>query len=139
MRKLIENRIWDKVDKIKDGCWNWTGSLSNGYGKINSGGSCGHPLRAHRVIYELLVGKIPTGMVIDHLCKNRKCVNPVHMEVVTQKENVNRGKISIRLKTGKCRRGHLLVGKNLYMRKDRIGSWNCLACIYLLRKKYKKI
>lgn len=137
MRKPIETRFWLKVKKTKD-CWNWIGHTDNGYGKINAGGSIGKPLRAHRVAYQLLIGKIPKEMVLDHICKNRKCVNPKHLEVVTQKENVNRGMRAIRIKTGRCHRGHLLQGKNLYIRKDRVGAWNCLACTYL-RRKIKKI
>ncbi len=71
------------------GCWSWTGNVNeHGYGRMNLGGA---PERAHRVAYRLFVGLIPEGMTIDHLCRNRACVNPQHMEVVTRGENVRRG------------------------------------------------
>lgn len=75
------------IDKT-DYCWNWTGAINlNGYGHLTLiNGSA----RAHRVSYEIYVGEIPSGLVIDHLCSNRKCVNPAHLEPVTQEENMRR-------------------------------------------------
>lgn len=85
--KSFEERFWDKVE-VTGFCWNWTGSLVNGkYGNIAHRGKT---LKAHRVAYELLVGKIPAGFHIDHLCRNTKCVNPDHLEPVTQAENNKR-------------------------------------------------
>jgi DNA-directed RNA polymerase specialized sigma subunit len=76
----------------KRGCWNWNGSLShNGYGSYWQQGAT---RRAHRVYYEELKKKIEEGKVLDHLCRNRRCVNPDHLEEVTIAENVRRGKLA---------------------------------------------
>lgn len=71
------------------GCWIWTGRLNrNGYGRAAIGGR--EPV-AHRAIYEAVIGPIPIGHVLDHLCRNRPCVNPWHMEPVTVAVNTHRG------------------------------------------------
>lgn len=71
------------------GCWEWTGALGseNGYGRFWVGGVDGTATYAHRFAYERMVGPIPAGFVIDHLCRNRVCVNPSHLRACTQKEN----------------------------------------------------
>ncbi|HEY7824270.1 MAG TPA: HNH endonuclease signature motif containing protein [Acidimicrobiia bacterium] len=88
---LLWDRFWNKVDASGD-CWEWIGATAgNGYGKINVKGRDHYPEFAHRVGWELLVGPIPDGLVIDHLCRNTLCVNPDHLEPVTHKVNVRRG------------------------------------------------
>lgn len=87
-----DERFWSKVDASAP-CWVWTAaSAGKGYGKftLSANGKTRYPL-AHRYSWELLVGPIPEGMTLDHLCKNRKCVNPDHLEVVTQAVNCLRG------------------------------------------------
>lgn len=88
----IDVRLWDNVDTIEPGrCWIWTGKLHDGdrgYAKVRVAGQL---RKAHRVAYELLVGPVPDGLVIDHLCRVRHCINPEHMEPVTNAENVRRG------------------------------------------------
>ena len=84
----LVDRFWMKVQKT-DGCWNWTGAkLIPGYGTIQDNH---RKMRAHRLAYELLVGPIPDGLVLDHLCRNKGCVRPDHLEAVTQAENLMRG------------------------------------------------
>lgn len=84
----IEERFWSKVAKTST-CWLWGGSVrANGYGVFSFQA---RTMLAHRYAYELLSGPIPTGLVIDHLCRVRNCVNPAHLEAVTQSENVRRG------------------------------------------------
>lgn len=108
-------------------CWNWPLSVApNGYGKVRMR----NPRRnasAHRVAYEAFRGPIETGLVIDHLCRNRKCVNPWHMESVTQRENIMRGQ-AITAKNARkthCLKGHPFTKENTYLAK---AGRNCRTC-----------
>lgn len=92
-RRSTEERFWSFVDKTTD-CWLWTGSrTAEGYATfcITTDTNQRHRVVVHRLAYELLIGKIPTGLVLDHLCRNPRCVNPAHLEPVTMRENVLRG------------------------------------------------
>lgn len=86
-----ETRFWPKVDRSNgpDACWIWRASFNpRGYAQF---WDKGRVLRAHRYAYELLVGPIPDGLQLDHLCRDKRCCNPAHLEPVTAKENVRRG------------------------------------------------
>ena len=72
-----------------DGCWLWTGGRRGGYGRIKLAET--GTVDAHRLSYEHHIGPIPDGLVIDHLCRNRSCINPAHLEPVTTAENIRRG------------------------------------------------
>ena len=89
-RTLLDDRFWSKVDKLGDrwACWLWTGATMEGYGQFSY---AGQSQLAHRLAYTELVGPIPGGMTLDHLCRTRACVNPLHLEPVTNRENILRG------------------------------------------------
>jgi HNH endonuclease len=116
-----EERFWRKVEKT-EACWLWTAHISpSGYGIFKYDGT---PKNAHRYAYQLLVGPIPEGLEIDHLCRVRNCVNPEHLEAVTHLENVRRGvyvamPILTRINAEKthCKYGHPFSGNNLIVRK----------------------
>ncbi len=109
------DRFYSKVNKT-DSCWEWSASLTrDDYGRFSY---MGKPVRSHRWIYEHTVGKIPDDMVIDHLCRNRKCVRVEHLEVVTRAENIRRGLAGIednaQSKKTQCPQGHQYSGTNKY-------------------------
>jgi hypothetical protein len=110
---------------LTTGCWEWKGYVGpNGYGSIMVKYPDGRfmPNTAHRVGYELLVGSIPDGMTLDHLCRNRKCANPFHLEICTQQVNILRGTgFSARnAKRMHCPKGHPYEGYNLVIGKQKI-------------------
>jgi hypothetical protein len=126
-------RFEAKIDKRVLGCWEWTGAkTSAGYGQFQTGkySTTGNPLPeyAHRIAYELYVGPIGPGLTIDHLCRNRACVRPDHLEPVSVRENLMRGEgISARYaRSDYCSRGHLKSPDNLYVYPN--GSHECREC-----------
>lgn len=130
MSKTLAERLMAKVSRDESGCWLWTGAtMKSGYGVINRGRSEGTAL-VHRVSYELRVGEIPAGLQLDHLCRVRNCVNPAHLEPVSQKTNLLRGESDSAKNARKshCPRGHELAEPNLMPSQARRGQRSCLAC-----------
>lgn len=127
--KFVE-RFWSKVDKTTI-CWKWLGSCNlAGYGQITLTNNNGKfVLYAHRLSYMLHANEyVPEGMQIDHLCRNRACVNPDHFEVVTATENKRRGE-SPAAKAARqthCIYGHILDEQNTYINK--FGHRYCRKC-----------
>lgn len=117
-------RFLQKVAK-SPGCWEWTaGRFSTGYGGFNLSYVVGKrraAVLAHRYSYELHVGPIPTGLQIHHICGNRTCVNPAHLEPLTQRENLKRWSESIT----HCPKGHAYTSDNIYWDG---GYRKCKAC-----------
>lgn len=124
------DRFVDKVGPDDGGCKPWTASLVDGYGTFSYKGKT---VKAHRWIYEQTMGTIPAGMQLDHLCRNRACVNPDHMEVVSQRENILRGEglAATAARQTHCIHGHEWTPENTYlpMRSDgRPRQRICRAC-----------
>jgi hypothetical protein len=119
-------RFWSYVTK-SEGCWLWTGATTRGYGYLR-GNMTTKNIYAHRLSYELHIGTIPDGLVLDHLCRNTLCVNPEHLEPVTNKENILRGMTLIAQNKRKthCLYGHQFSDDNTYVNKH--GDRDCIIC-----------
>jgi hypothetical protein len=116
-------RFMGKVRVQEDGCWEWQGTRDrDGYGSFSQGG---RSLRAHRCMLLFVDRVIPPGLVTDHLCRNRGCVNPSHLEAVDNSTNCRRGE---RATKTHCVRGHPLSGDNLYVWPGRPTDRGCKAC-----------
>lgn len=136
-RKPVEDRFWAKVNPTGF-CWEWTGYVHrSGYGAFtpHEGET---PQQAHRFAYELLIGPIPEGLVIDHLCRNKSCVNPDHLEPVTIQENTLRGYSESAMNARKthCKNGHEFTPENMWI--SGVGARLCRAC-YLAKQRRRTI
>lgn len=116
--------FWDRVDRT-GACWLWTGSTRRGYGVFWNGG---RRYPAHRWSFEWSNGPIPDGLVIDHMCRVRSCVNPAHLRAVTQRVNVMSGDTIVAAEAARtvCRNGHPLTDENVRMTPE--GWRECLPC-----------
>lgn len=116
-------RFWKKVEITDpDGCWLWTASVRKGYGQFALRPQ--HVVAAHRHAYESLIGPIPDGLEVDHLCRVHRCVNPAHLEPVTHAVNMGRslpGNASVTY----CPAGHEYDEANTYTHN---GKRHCRAC-----------
>ena len=124
--KQIAN-FWNKVT-FTGSCWEWHRLDRTGYGRFAywQDGKCKSHM-AHRVAWFLLMGKEPSGM-LDHLCRNRSCVNPDHLEPITNRENILRGyaPAAINARKTHCIRGHEFTPENTRIRKN--GNRSCREC-----------
>jgi hypothetical protein len=130
-------KVWARVDVYQPaGCWEWRGAIGpDGYGKISFVCADGKSrvYKAHRLVYDLLIGDFSPDLAIDHLCRNRSCVNPDHLQQVTLGENTRRGYAPSLVwhRVGVCRYGH-----NDY-RIERDGERNCRICGRDAQRRYR--
>ena len=122
----LQEQFEAQYEVASNGCWLWTGKVQNsGYGQMSVFGGIAP---AHRVAYELYVGAIPEGLVIDHLCRTRFCVNYEHLEPVTAQTNILRGNglAAVNARKEECLHGHPLSGDNVYLNA---GRRHCRICV----------
>lgn len=132
--KSAVERFWARVERglATEDCWQWRGKLNDkGYGILWIRPKPAGPTKAHRFAYELLIGPIPKGLEPDHRCRNRRCVNPDHLELVTHQVNLRRGEggliAAIRQRQKKhCAQGHAYDLINTYFTPD--GRRECRIC-----------
>lgn len=139
-----EWRFWAKV-KIRPGCWLWTGSkIKKGYGNFGvrpaTGGRNYKVVLAHEYAYEMLIGPIPEGKVLDHIeCDNPKCPNPFHVTPTTNRENVLRGRgpCAINARKTHCIHGHEFTPENTMANslKKSIPGRRCRTCADIIRSR----
>lgn len=121
------------------GCWVWTGGRGGGrgcpYGVIKVAGRC---VLVHRLVYEALVGPVPEGLTLDHLCRNTLCSRPDHLEPVTNRENTIRGvgPSAVNSRKASCDAGHPLSGYNLVV--NSLGARVCRTCARATAARYRQ-
>lgn len=134
-------RFWASIIRKTGGCWEWQGptcGTNNNYGRFHSHGK---KIMAHRFAYMELVGDIPNGYEIDHLCRNPSCVNPNHLEVVTRRENILRGLLpeimrQRQLDKTHCPKGHPYDETNTYITPR--GKRDCRLCHIEALRRYRE-
>lgn len=125
--KTIQEKFHDRINKTET-CWLWTGGTdAAGYGRFTHRGQY---ILAHRYAYVLWNGPIPGRNVPDHLCRNRRCVNPAHLEAVTEQVNILRGigVSAINARKTHCIRGHELIPGNFLPARGKKHGRDCLVC-----------
>ncbi len=129
-----KTKLLSKI-KVVNNCWVFTGDMSFGYGRTWYKNK---HIQAHRLSYLLFNGELNSRLVIDHLCRNKACVNPEHLEQVTQKENVYRGfaPTAINARKTHCIHGHSLSGYNLIIREKEYRQ--CRKCKNIWMHNYRK-
>lgn len=135
-RATIEDRFWDKVLKLENGCWQWAATKNNlGYGQFWNGTK---NVLAHRFSLGLHNITIPLGLECDHKCHNRSCVNPSHIELVKHSENISRGigVGKVELQKTHCPYGHPYDSQNTYITTE--GHRFCIACRNRRNRDYRR-
>jgi hypothetical protein len=131
----VVDRLMFRTALLENGCWEWRGARNpKGYGNIRVE-SYGPAKSTHRVAYIEFVGEIPDDLEIDHLCRNRACVNPEHLEAVTRTVNIQR----VDQHRAVCKNGHEMTADNtrIYITKAGIESHNCRACAREFTRQYR--
>lgn len=128
----LYQRFLAKIQRLDSGCWQWTGFIDKaGYGRIRDGhGRAGESLYGHIVSYLIHCGPIPSNYELDHLCRNRWCVNPDHLEAVPHRINALRGEApTVKLhRLGRCKNGHEINAQNTCFRRGTKKVVYCKIC-----------
>ena len=136
IKKTVLERFVGFVEESDEGCWDWIGSKnSHGYGAMTIDKKS---IGAHRVSYRIFNGSLEKGKVIDHICRNRKCVNPDHLRLVSQWTNSienSNGVSALNAKKTHCVRGHELKTHADYRKFSRQNARVCRACAKITRQK----
>ncbi len=126
--EIFYHRIWPRVVINKDLCWLWQGASQHGYGSVRINNK---PTSLHRFTYSLFKKRLENGKELDHLCRNKSCCNPSHLEQVTHKENVFRGNapcVALAARTH-CKHGHQFSGSNMIIQYYKGRPFRrCMAC-----------
>jgi hypothetical protein len=128
-RRTLGERVLALCVLAPSGCWEWVGYRGQkGYGQLSVNGST---MQAHRASYIVFKDpNLPRELVVDHLCRNHGCVNPLHLDAASNEENQERGMTKTARsrmfdRTGRCRRGH---DRSVYGRRRGNGYWRCTLC-----------
>lgn len=138
---LAQERFLTLVITAPSDCWLWQGRLDvNGYGRFRADK---RDWMAHRFSYEVNRGAVPTDRVLDHLCRVRNCVNPDHLEIVTQKENLRRGGTGWAggepgAQATHCIHGHAYTPENTYVFPNRQNARSCRICSNRRQREYEE-
>lgn len=132
--KPVVDRLMElSVPEPNTGCWLWIAKVNHSdYGLMTMAGRKRARLRqAHRVSYEQFIGPIPEGMHIDHKCRQRRCINPEHLEAVTPRENTMRtdNVVAVNARKTVCKNGHEFTPENTYIRPGEHGARSCRKCV----------
>lgn len=131
----LHRRMWPKIDFTGD-CWEWTRAVDKGgygvFGYLHTANTTRNG-RVHRIVWNILVGSIPFGLVMDHLCRNHACCNPDHFEPVTDAVNLSRSLATyqaIKRQAKACKRGHAFTEVNTYIKTQKSGlkTRSCRRC-----------
>lgn len=127
----FDRKLWGRVELVDNNgwdCWKWTGGLKdNGYSNVYLGNR--RQMSGHRLSYQLMIGDIPDGLDLDHLCRLRSCINPYHLEPVTRRVNTLRSPIGIAASKAaqtECIHGHAFTAENTI--RNRNGTRKCRRC-----------
>lgn len=135
----VREYLLTRIRQTDAGCWEWTRASSSGYGTLGPGRE---ERKAHRLSYRVFVGPMPAGLVIDHLCRNTLCINPLHLEPVTARVNTLRGvsPLALLARQETCINGHPLISDRIVIRRrgNEGRERRCIECQRRYNREYAR-